>query len=288
MTGRPAPDRDGGVPHILLIGNDEMTFVTQRALCDAGANVTNLRDPTDAAIRTALGHRVDSAVVISKDDHVSLRSALVVEGVRPGIPLVVTVFDHDVAVKLEGAVRNVAVISMADVVVPSLAAACLDHSPLSLHRAPTGLRAVRAGTEGPEIAAAGRVSRSPATRALTTLSGLLHPSELSAKILVGGLLGFFAILVIDIAMTTVFLHETLGEAIYTATKTIVTVGPNPHVDEAPTWFRLFSATMMVAGLAVGLDAVARRSRRLARRDHLHRDTRRRRRPIQPEPGGPAS
>ncbi|MEA2219148.1 MAG: hypothetical protein QOJ35_1774 [Solirubrobacteraceae bacterium] len=244
MTGAPGDD-----PHILLIGNDELTLVTQRALRDAGANVKSLRDPTDAAIRTALGHRVDTAVVISKDDHVSLRSALVVEGVRPGIPLIVTVFDHDVAIKLEGAVRNVRVISMADVVVPSIAAACLDHSPLSLHRSPTGIRAVRAGSEGPEIVPLDLPRRSPGARATMLLGGLLRPSELSAKILMGGLLGFFAILVLDVAMTVAFLHEPLVEAIYTATKTIATVGPNPHVDGAPTWFRLFSAAMMVAGLA---------------------------------------
>ncbi len=141
----------GRRPHILLIGNDELTGVTQRALRDAGAIVTNLRDPTDAAIRTALRHDVETVVVISKDDHVSLRSALVAEGVRPGVPLVVTVFDHDVATRLESSVRNVHVISMADVVVPSIAAACLDHSPLSLHRTPAGFKAVRSGTDGPEI-----------------------------------------------------------------------------------------------------------------------------------------
>jgi len=98
---------------VLVIGNDELTSVTARALRDAGARVENLRDPTDPAIRTALGHEVDTVVVISRDDHVSLRSALVVEGVKPGVPLVVTVYDRDVATKLESAVRNVRVVSMA-------------------------------------------------------------------------------------------------------------------------------------------------------------------------------
>jgi voltage-gated potassium channel Kch len=65
----------------------------------------------------------------------------------------------------------------------------------------------------------------------------------------GGLLGFFAILVVDAIVTVAFLHEPLVEAIYTATKTIVTVGPNPEVDGGPGWFKLFSAAMMLAGLA---------------------------------------
>jgi voltage-gated potassium channel Kch len=249
VTVPPAQARAAKRPHILLIGNDELSFVTQRALRDAGATVTNLRDPTDPAIRTALRHDVETVVVISKDDHVSLRSALVAEGVRPGVPLVVTVFDRDVAVKLEDSVRNVRVISMADIVVPSIAAACLDHSPLSLHRTPAGLQAVRPGAEGPEIVSLNLPARRLGTRVPAALGSLLRPFELSAKILMGGLLGFLAILVADALVTMAFLHEPLVEAIYTATKTIVTVGPNPEVDGGPSWFKLFSAAMMLAGLA---------------------------------------
>lgn len=251
MTASSASGGAGEQPHVLLIGNDEMTGVVQRVLRDAGAIVTNLRDPPDAAIRTALQRRerIDTVVVISKDDHVSLRSALLVEGVAAGIALVVTVFDRDVAYKLAEAVRNVRVISMADVVVPSIAAACLDHSPLSLHRTPAGLKAVRPGSEGPEIVPLDLPSRGLATRAVSGLGAFARPFDLSAKILVGGLLGFFAILVLELAMTMAFLHESFAEAVYTATKTIVTVGPNPHIDAGPQWFQLFSSAMMVAGLA---------------------------------------
>lgn len=237
------------VPHILLIGSDELTAVTQRALRDAGAIVTNLRDPADAAIRTALRRDVETVVVIAKDDHVSLRSALVAEGVRPGVPLVVTVFDRDVAMRLESAVRNVRVISMADIVVPSIAAACLDHSPLSLHRTLAGFKAVRSGTDGPEIVPLDLPRRGPWTRLRAMVAAVFLPYELSAKILLTGVVGFFALLVFDAIMTMAFLHESLTDAIYTATKTIVTVGPNPHVDDGPAWFQLFSAVMMVAGLA---------------------------------------
>ncbi|MGI8731518.1 MAG: NAD-binding protein [Solirubrobacteraceae bacterium] len=251
MTASSASEDVRTGPHVLLIGSDEMTGVTQRVLRDAGAIVTNLRDPPDPAIRTALQRRgsIDTVVVISKDDHVSLRSALVVEGVAPGIALVVTVFDRDVAAKLEQSVRNASVISMADVVVPSIAAACLDHSPLSLHRTPAGYMAVRAGTEGLEIVPLDLPVRGRAKRAWAGLVALLRPHDLSAKILVGGLLGFFAILVLELIMTVAFLHETFVEAVYTATKTIVTVGPNPHIDNGPGWFKLFASTMMAAGLA---------------------------------------
>jgi voltage-gated potassium channel Kch len=236
-------------PHILLIGNDELTAVTQRALRDRGAIVTNLRDPADSAIRTALRREVQTVVVISKDDHVSLRSALVAEGVRPGVPLVVTVFDRDVAIRLESSVRNVRVISMADIVVPSIAAACLDHSPLSLHRTQSGFRAVRSGTDGPEIVPLDLPRRGPLARLRAMLAAVFLPCELSAKILLTGVVGFFSILAIDAIMTVAFLHESLTDAIYTATKTIVTVGSNPHVDDGPAWFKVLSSVTMVAGLA---------------------------------------
>ena len=73
---------------ILVIGNDEMTAVTERVLNAAGAKVIYLRDPHDRAIRRALDGEIDAVVVISNDDNVSLRLALVVENVRPGVPLV--------------------------------------------------------------------------------------------------------------------------------------------------------------------------------------------------------
>lgn len=249
MTTPPVTERASANPRILLIGNDELTAVAHRALRDAGAAVRNLRDPTDPAIRTALRQDVDTVVVISKDDHVSLRSALVAEGVRPGVPLVVTVFDRDVAIKLESAVRNVRVISMADIVVPSIAAACLAHSPLTLHHTRTGYKAVRSGSEGPEIVPLDLPRRRLGSRAWTVIGAFLAPYELSAKILMTGLLGFCSILLLDMLMTVAFLHEPAVDAFYTATKTIVTVGANPHVDGGPEWFKVFSALMMIAGLA---------------------------------------
>lgn len=237
-----------GNARILLIGNDELTAVAHRALQDAGATVRNLREGGDAAIRTALGHHVDTVVVISQDDHVSLRNALVVEGVRPGIPLVVTVFDRDVAIELERGVRNVRVMSMADIVVPTLAGPCLNEQLLSLHRTAGGLRAVRDGEEGLQIAPIDAPARSRRARLAAAVGAMLRPHELSAKILVGGIIGFVLVLAVDMIATMVVLHESAVDAFYAATKAIITVGPNHLVDDGPTWFKGFSATMMIAAL----------------------------------------
>ncbi len=269
-------------PSILLIGSDELTSVTARALREAGAVVKNLREPTDAAIRTALGHPVDTVVVVSRDDHISLRHALVVEGVRPGVSLVVTVFDRDVARKLESAVRNVRVVSMADVVASTIAAPCLDETLLSLHRNEDGLSAVRRGPDGPLICPLQLKAPAMRARLWAQIGSMLRPAELSAKILVGGLIGFHAVLLLDVFMTMAVLHESFFDAIYTATKSLVTVGPNSHVDDGPTWFKVFTAAVMLTGLAFTaiftagvinrlidrrLVAIAGR-RHMPRRDHI--------------------
>jgi voltage-gated potassium channel Kch len=248
VQARPSTGDSGGT-RVLLIGNDELTDVTHRALRGAGAIVSNLREPSDLAIRTALGHLVDTVVVISKDDHISLRNALVVEGIRPGVPLVVTVFDRDVAGELARAVRNVRVMSMADIVVPTLAGPCLDERLLSVHRTQGGLGAISTGVGGPQIEPIELPARRRRGRLLDDMRAMLRPHELSAKILIGGTLGFLLILAIDTIATMNVLHESPVEAFYTATKTIVTVGPNALVDEGPSWFKLFSAVMMIAGLA---------------------------------------
>ena len=65
-------------------------------------------------------------VVISKDDHVSLRIALVIENLRPGHPARRDVFGRIVASQLQRAVQNVRVMSIAEIGVPSLAGPCFD------------------------------------------------------------------------------------------------------------------------------------------------------------------
>jgi len=238
---------------ILLIGADELTDVTQRALGEAGARVTRLRNPSDPEIRQALGEEVDAVVVISRDDHVSLRIALVVEGVSPEVALTVTVFDRDVSTQLQLAVPKARVMSMADIVAPALAGPCLDDRLRSVSRTEEGFCGVQGGEDGPRLVPL--ESRAPGLfeRLLANLGSLLRPFELSAKILMAGLVGFHLILLIDIVATAIVLDESLIDAVYSATKTVVTVGPNPHVDDAPGWFKIFSSAMMLS--ALGLTAL---------------------------------
>ena len=240
--------------HILLIGQDEPTSVTDRVLRAAGAKVTHLRDPNDRAIARALEDDIDGVVVISKDDHVSLRIALVVENRRPGVPLVVTVFGRIVASQLQRAVQNVRVMSTAEIGVPALAAPCFDESLLSVSRRPEGgFAGVRAGDAGPELVPIEPHVARRRERLATNVGSLLHPFEASMRILLAGLVGFLLILALDTAVLAIALHEPFFEAFYSATKTIVTVGPNPLIDEAEGWVKVFSAVAML--LALGFTAI---------------------------------
>ena len=267
---------------ILLVGYDELTEVAERALNAAGAEVTHLRNPNDRALRKALIPEIDSVVVLSKDDHVSLRLALIIENARPGVPLVVTVFGRIVASQLERAVRNVRVVSMADIVVPSLAGPCYDQRLLSVSRRPEGLAGVQVGEDGPELVPIEPYRARRGQRLVANLSSLLSPFETSARILMAGLLGFLLVLLLDLAVLAIALEESLIGAFYSATKTIVTVGPNPLIDDAAGWLKVFSALAMLAGLAftaiftagvvdrlLGRRLIALTGRRsMPRRDHV--------------------
>ncbi len=85
----------------------------------------HLHDPADREIRRTLTPDVDAVVVVSRDDRVPLRIALVVEGVRPGVRLIVTIYNRDLGDQVRRAVENVRVMSMADIVAPALAGPCL-------------------------------------------------------------------------------------------------------------------------------------------------------------------
>jgi Trk K+ transport system NAD-binding subunit len=246
--GEPPPHDADARQLILLIGQGPQVDVARRVLDEAGVEVVHLAEPADGDIRAAVSPRVEAVIVVSRDDRAALRFALVVEHVLPGVRLIVTIYNRDLAVELRRAVPNVRIMSMADIVAPSLAAACLAGDLLTVLGAPAGWLAIRNGTEGPVAAPLDGHPR-PGGRLLANLGSLVHPFELSAKTLLAGLLGFGLILTLDALVTGLALHESFVDAVYGATKTIATVGPSQRVDNGPGWLKLYSAAMMLAALA---------------------------------------
>jgi voltage-gated potassium channel Kch len=248
MAGQPT---DGArTPElILVIGEGQLVDVVRRVLEEAGAEVVHLPEPADSEIRLAMTAAVDAVMVISRDDRVSLRNALVVEHVRPGVRLIVTVYNRDLGAELRRAVPNVRVISMAEVVAPSLAAACLHEELLSVRLAAGAVLGIRQGPDRPVASRLFTRSHHLGERFATNLRSLARPFELSAKTMLSGLLGFVVILLSDTVVTALELHESAVDAIYSATKTIVTVGSSARIDNGPAWLKLYSAAMMLAALA---------------------------------------
>ena len=249
MTGATDPARQ----RVLLIGEGPLSEVAARTLGEAGALVQQLGDPSDREIREAIAAGVDAVMAISRDDRVSLRLALVIEALAPGIRLIVTIYNRDLGAELRRAVPNVRVMSMGDIVAPSLAAACLDESLLSVRIAAdsgrlVGVRSAADGS-GPVSGPLALHRANLAERLVRNASSLLHPFELSAKTLLAGLSGFALILIADALAVGLALHESAIDSIYSATKTIVTVGPNAKLDNGPGWLKLYSAAMMLAALA---------------------------------------
>ena len=251
-------DHDTPQERILVLGEGRLIDVVRRVLDDVAADVIHLRAPNDREIRRALTPDIDAVVVISRDDRVSLRLALVVEGVRPGVRLIVTIYNRDLAAQVRRAVRNVRVTSMAEIVAPALAGPCLGEDLIAVSRSPQAggpPRGIRAGDDGDGGAGApvvtplaprgGRVG----DRVRANVASLLHPYELSAKTLLAGLLGFVAILLTDAIVVGLALHEPALKAVFLATRAIVTVGPNEDIDHGPEWLLPFSTVTMLAALA---------------------------------------
>ncbi|MBD0283124.1 MAG: NAD-binding protein [Thermoleophilaceae bacterium] len=253
----PAATREGHaaprVACVLLIGEGRLADATERALRSRGAAVRRLDEPSDPEIREALDDQVDRVVVISRFDDVSLRRALVVAHVRPGISTLVTIFDRDVAAQLQDAVENVSVLSMADIVAPSFAGPCLDPELISLTRGPSGADGIGALDGKPHRVAPSWFRPGRARRLLAGLESLIQPFDASARILVAGLIGFLAVLVVETLVTVLASDESLVDALYSVAKVTVTVGPSPAADHGEDWFKLFSATTML--MTLGFAAV---------------------------------
>jgi voltage-gated potassium channel Kch len=106
---------------------------------------------------------------------------------------------------------------------------------------PTGLRCAD-GTATriplPEV-------RARRMRALAT--ALLRPFDRSAALVFFGAVGLVLILIGETLAAAAVLDQSLVDAFYGAVKTLVTVDPNPEVQDGPEWFKvLVSASMLVA------------------------------------------
>lgn len=249
LMSRLEPETD---KRLLLVGTGRVIEVARRALEQAGAHVEHLRAPTDRDLHRALeGRPFESVLLVGRDDRALLRQALLVEESRPGLSLVVTIYNRDLGAQLRRSIECVRVLSMADAVAPALAAACLGEDLLWVGRDGERSVAVRLLADRPALAPVELVRHRLATRLRANLGSLLHPFELSARTLLIGIAGFFGVLAAETLTVALARAQGLVAALYESTKEIVTVGPDQAVDHGPAWLKLFSVATMLAALAFG-------------------------------------
>jgi voltage-gated potassium channel Kch len=228
---------------VLLLGAGDLTDETAEALRAGGADVTRLEDPAAGELEDALDRGADAVAVVSRDDAWPLRAALLVRHLDPEVPIVATIFDPAAGRELEQEIGNCTITSLADIVAPTLAGPCLDDDLAAAldGEERIGLRCADGAVEPvplPEV-------RARRARALAT--AILRPFDRSAALVFFGAVGLLLILIGETLAAAAVLDQGLVDAFYGAVKTLVTVDPNPEVQDGPDWFKVtISASMLIA------------------------------------------
>ena len=229
---------------ILLLGDGDLTEETAEALRAADAEVARLADPTHEELGDALDTGADAVLIVSRDDAWPLRAALLVRHLDADVRIIATIFDPETGRELEDIIGNCTITSLADVVAPTLAGPCLGDdlaAVLDDGESPLGLRC-KDGTV--EVAPLPEL-RAGRGRALA--SAVLKPFDRSAALVIFGAVGLFVVLVFETVAAAIVLDQDLVDAFYGAVKTLVTVDPNPAVQDGPKWFKVvISASMLIA------------------------------------------
>lgn len=217
---------------VLIVGDPgSVASALIEPLSQLGLTSKQLADPTDGELIEELRAGVGAVAVVTRDDALALRLTLLAAHVGPDVPLLTTLFDQTVAEQLRLAVPDVLVVSPSEIVAPMLAEACVAGSRSRGRRRP------------------GRPSRG---RAL--VDGPLRLLVLSGS-------GLLVVLLGEILLSGLVLHERWTEAVYSSAGLLATVATSPRIEHAPGWYKLVSA----AGILVSLGLVAVFTAALVRR-----------------------
>ena len=233
---------------VLLTGVGDLYEEVTAALEETGAEVHGVRDPDDKAVRDALeGSTFDVACIVAREDALPLRLALLVRHLEEELPIVVTVFDRDMASQLQEAVPRVQVTSLADIVAPSLAGPAVAGDIAAIRRTGDGgFEALREDGDGPLTRGPWEPPRTSVLRALAT--SVFAPYDRSAALMFYGLMGLGAMLAFETVGAMIVLDQSFADALYGSTKSLATVGPNDEVAKGPSWFKVVVAASMLLTL----------------------------------------
>lgn len=232
-------------PRIVVIGDLEATRLLCTLLTQEGAETIHLLAPDEPSLRAAFATQVTGVAVVVRGDVVALRYALLAENLQPAVPMVVSVFDRTIGTQLASVVPNCTVTSPADVAAPCVVAACLRPDALAV----LGGAAPRAFVDRDGVAVPQPWApdhRGPWERLARWVP---HRHGGADSLLVAGLLGLVGIIVVELALAVLVLHESVLDAVYSATRLVATVGPADAPSHgAPGWYLVVSALLMLAGI----------------------------------------
>ncbi|MFE6760492.1 NAD-binding protein [Streptomyces sp. NPDC057684] len=214
--------------------------------------VHRLPRPDDDTLREHLDQSVDAVAVVSRDDIVALRYALLAEHLKPGIRLVVTLFDRTVADEVSRTVPNCTVLSMTDAIVPSLLAECLAPSYAMLQPDGGGVIAVRRedGTASVEHLHGRALAAHAHVHPRASFRAWLRSLGTSAKALIASLAALSVAFSVDIALGVLVLHEHWTDSVWNAARALTTIGSSPAAEHGPGWYKVLSALSMLAVLVL--------------------------------------
>lgn len=231
---------------ILLLGEGDLADEVRAALEALDADVFRLVKPTQREVHEVFERgRVERAIVVSSDDAFALRTALMVRDADSDVELVVTYDDKETSKQLCERIGNCRVVSMADIVAPTLAGPCFDED-LGAVKVVDG-RIVGVSTDGKDLDES-EVDIPHRHRVRSLLRALFLPYDKSAALLFYGLIGLLAILLVETVTASLVLDQSIVDSFYGAAKTLVTVDPNDEVKDGPSWFKLFVSILMLIAL----------------------------------------
>ena len=231
---------------ILLLGEGDLAEEVRGALDALDAEVVRLVKPSQREVAEVFERGgVERAVVVSDDDAHAMRMALMVRDADADVELLITYFDTATAGELRERITNCRTVSMAGIVTPTLAGPCLDESLGAVNLEDGRLVGTRA--EGDRVEEV-PVDVPDARRLRALVGALFIPYDKSGALLVYGALGLAAILLVETFAAALVIPQGLNDAFYGAAKTLVTVDPNDKVADGPSWFKTFSAVLMLIAL----------------------------------------
>jgi hypothetical protein len=209
----------------LIIGDTNVARRVMASLQQRDMRVRQLLAPTDDELRTALQGRPSGVAVLAHNDVIALRYALATAHIDGDITIVATIFDRTVAQQLNMMLPQCITTSPAELAAPSLAGPCCAAWALAKHADDDRLDTVVKRNDKIERISVARRRPSWWRMRWTHLTGLARSPDQGTRMLVVGLAGLLAILLVDWAWLTFDEHEGPAAALVKAVRVVATVGP---------------------------------------------------------------